>query len=236
MKYSVMCNICIGAQIKHKQTKTNKYIRLVPFFIKWPARDELRLSLPYTFRNGFHKCVCIIDCFEIFIDRPSNLLARGQTYSTYKSHNTMKHLIGITLQGTVSFTSKGWGGRTSDKYVTENCDFLNHIMPGDVILADRGFNMQGTIGLYKGELKIPAFTKGKKQVDPVDLENTRCLPSVRIHVERVIGNVRKKYTILKTTTSHHLLEKAGDTSMPLDKIVHVCCALTNISESIIPFG
>jgi len=115
--------------------------------------------------------------------------------------------MGITLQGTVSFISKGWGGRTSDKYVTENCDFLNCIMPGDVILPDHGFNMAGTIGLYKGELKIPAFTKGKKQLDPVDLENTRCLASVKIHVERVTGNIRKKRTVLNTTALHKIIRK-----------------------------
>ena len=87
-------------------------------------------------------------------------------------------------------------------------------MPGDVNLADHGFNVEGTIGLYQGELKIPASTKGKTQLDPVDLENTRCLASVRIHVERVTGNIREKNILLNTTISH----------MPLGKIVYACCA------------
>ena len=52
----------------------------------------------------------IIDCFEVFIERPSNLLARAQTYSNYKSHNTVKVLIGITPQGTISFVSEAWVG------------------------------------------------------------------------------------------------------------------------------
>ncbi len=147
----------------------------------------------------------------------------------------MKYLIGITPQGTVSFISKGWGGRTSDKYVTENSGFLDKIVPGDVILADRGFSMEESFGLYHGVLKIPAFTKGKQQLDPIEIENTRGLAAVRIHVERVIGYVRKKYTILSSTISHSLLEHDGDTVMPLDKIVHVCCALTNVSESVVPF-
>ena len=211
------------------------YVRLVPVLVRWPAREELRLSLPYSFRRSFDKCACIIDCFEIFIERPKDLIARAQTYSSYKSHNTMKYLIGITPQGTVSFISKGWGGRTSDKYVTENSGFLDNILPGDVILADRGFAMEESFGLYLGVLKIPAFTKGKQQLDPIEIENTRGLAAVRIHVERVIGYVRKKYTILSSTISHSLLEHNGETVMPLDKIVHVCCALTNVSESVVPF-
>ena len=83
------------------------------------------------------KTSVIIDCFEVFIDRPSNLLARAQTFSNYKHHNTVKVLIGITPQGTISFVSEAWGGRTSDKSLTENCGFLNNLVPGDLVLADR---------------------------------------------------------------------------------------------------
>ena len=46
--------------------------------------------------------------------------------------------------------------------LTENCGLLNHILPGDQILADHGFNVQESVGLYWGEIKIPPFTKGKK--------------------------------------------------------------------------
>ena len=39
----------------------------------------------------------------------------------------MKYLIGITPQGTVSFITNGWGGRISDKYITEHSGFLNKL-------------------------------------------------------------------------------------------------------------
>ena len=49
----------------------------------------------------------------------------------------MKYLIGITPQGTVSFISKGWGGRTSDKHLTERVKWIfGSPQPRDVILAD----------------------------------------------------------------------------------------------------
>ena len=78
----------------------------------------------------------IIDCFEIFVERATDLKARAQTWSNYKHHNTVKFLIGITPQGTISFISKGWGGRVSDRYLTEKCGLLEKLLPGDVLLAE----------------------------------------------------------------------------------------------------
>ena len=94
--------------------------------------------------------LCIIDCFKVFCERPSDLMARGQTYSQYKHHNAVKFLISTTPQGVVSFISKGWGGRVSDKYLTENCGILTHLQPGDQILADHGFTMQDSVSVLCG--------------------------------------------------------------------------------------
>jgi len=52
-------------------------------------------------------------------------MARTETWSQYKHHNTAKFLIGITPQGVTSFISQGWGGRVSDKYLTEQSDLLD---------------------------------------------------------------------------------------------------------------
>ena len=44
-------------------------------FIKWPDRDELQKTITMDFRKNFRKCIIIIACFEIFIERPTSLLA-----------------------------------------------------------------------------------------------------------------------------------------------------------------
>ena len=104
----------------------------------------------------------IIDCFEleVFIERPTNLLVKAQTFSSYKHHNTVKVLIGITPQGSISFLSKAWGGRTSDKFLTENCGILNKILPFHV-MADREFTIHERWSFKSAEQVIPAFTKGR---------------------------------------------------------------------------
>ena len=71
-----------------------------------------------------------------------SLTARAQTWSNYKKHNTIKYLIGITPQASILFISKGWGGRVSDVHLTEHSGLLQNLLPGDVILADRGFTIQ----------------------------------------------------------------------------------------------
>ena len=209
-------------------------------FIKWPERENLWRTMPQCFQFSFgKKTTVIIDCFEVFIDRPSNLLARAQTFSSYKHHNMVKVLIGITPQGTISFVSKAWGGRTSDKFLTENCGIMEKLLPGDLVMADRGFTIHESLVFKQAELAIPAFTRGKDQLDPVDVEKTRGIANVRIHVERVIGLLRRKYTILSGTLpiDYLICNMNGSQEMAtpmIDRIINVCSALVNLCPGIVP--
>ena len=75
-------------------------IRLSPI-IRWPERDELWHTMPLCFQFSFgKKNTIIIECFEIFIERPSNLLARAQTFLSmtevfYPAGNTTNKLFDI---------------------------------------------------------------------------------------------------------------------------------------------
>ena len=111
----------------------------------------------------------------------------------------MKCLIGITPQGSIAFKSQGWGGRTSDVHLTEKSGLLKKLLQGNVILADHGFTIQESIGLYCAEVKLPSFTRGKKQLTKVEVNAARRLSRVRIHIERVIGMLRQKHMILQST-------------------------------------
>ena len=102
-------------------------------------------------------------------------------------------------------------------------------------MADRGFEIEENVALYCATVKIPSFTKGKRQLDSLDVEATRRIASVRIHVERVIGYVRNKYKILQETLPlHYLIRKDASNYTTIDKICTVACALSNMCDSIIP--
>ena len=82
----------------------------------------------------------------------------------------MKILLGITPQGSVSFVSETWGGRSTDKYITEHCGILDNLLPRDVILADRGFDIADSVAIMQARLHIPAFAKGKSQLLAMETE------------------------------------------------------------------
>lgn len=197
---------------------------LEPLII-WPERDAVQKNIPTVFRK-FKNCNCIIDCTEIFIERSFNLNARAQTWSNYKNTNTIKYLVGISPAGAITFLSQGWGGKVSDKEITIKSGFLDKLEHGDCILADRGFTVANEIATKGAILKIPNFTRGKSQMTGKEIDESREIANVRIHVERVIGRMRK-FRILQSIIPI--------TQVDLTNNVMVCiCGLVNLNRSVVP--
>lgn len=109
-------------------------------FVIWPSRKALRSHQQKAFRDSlFEKVRGIIDYTEIFIQRPTYMTSRSQTYSHYKHHNTVKLLVVVSPSGAISFVSKSWGGRVSDKKLTLHGGLLDKVEEGGLFLVDRGF-------------------------------------------------------------------------------------------------
>ena len=115
--------------------------------IVWPDREKLYETLPIHFKKHYFNVISIIDCFEIFIEKSLSLESRSCTYSQYKKHNTLKVLISIAPTGSITFISNVWGGRVSDKVITQKSGFLDKISYGDVVMADRGFNIADDLAI-----------------------------------------------------------------------------------------
>lgn len=104
------------------------------------------------------------------------------------------------------------------------------------MLADRGFNVAEAIGMVQSQLHLPAFTRGKSQLSALEVEQTREIANVRIHVERVIGAVKQKFSISQSTLPIDFIVKRSNELCPLiNRIVRVSCALCNLCDSVVPF-
>ena len=110
------------------------------------------------------------------------------TFSHYKQRNTFKGLIVVAPNGTITFVSELYPGSTSDKQIVLHGKVLDHMQPGDLILADKGFLLhdivpQGVAVNIPPFLNKPQFTK--EQV----VETTR-IARARIHVECAIQRLK----------------------------------------------
>uniref|UniRef100_A0A1S4M2I0 DDE Tnp4 domain-containing protein n=1 Tax=Ixodes scapularis TaxID=6945 RepID=A0A1S4M2I0_IXOSC len=147
--------------------------------------------MPEAFQDAmFTNVLGIIDCTEVFIQRPTSLSARSQTWSSHKHHNTIKCLVVIAPSGAITVLSQAWGGRVSDKELTQKYGILNNVEQDDVFLVDRGFRCEETFAAKGARIIMPSLTKRRPQLSGEEVTQLRKLSRVSIHVERVIGRLR----------------------------------------------
>ena len=60
----------------------------------------------------------------------------------------MKGLIGISTSGYPSFVSSLYAGRTSYKKITKDCGIPDLLEPGDQVMADQGFYIEGDLPIW----------------------------------------------------------------------------------------
>ena len=106
--------------------------------------------------------------FFFFLQRPRSPSAQSDTYSTYKSRNTGKCLLGISPSGTFTFVSDVYGGNVSDRYITEHSNFFELIEEGDDIMADSRFTIRDLLTIKKQPLiflHLPGNVHGARKRD-----------------------------------------------------------------------
>ena len=200
------------------------YSRLIQLPV-WATKKTNEETVPEVFQQKYPLTRVILDCTELFIEKPSCFRAQSDTYSTYKSHNTAKGLVAIAPNGALTFISDLYGGHCSDKTIVEHCGILQLLEEGDSVMADRGFEIQDLLAPRKVYLNISPFMRSKDQLNPDEEDETREIASVRIHVERAIERV-KNCNILKQILPNSMSED-------IDKIWKVCCLLSNFKGPLV---
>lgn len=83
-------------------------------------------------------------------------------------------------------------------------------------------------------LHVPSSARGKRQLGHSDVLYTGEPANVIIHVERVIGLVRNKFSILKGPLPVEFLKSSESDLAPVYKIGAVRSALVNLCYSVVP--
>ncbi|XP_064455420.1 uncharacterized protein LOC135366587 isoform X1 [Ornithodoros turicata] len=193
--------------------------------IVFPKPDVARSWLTDRESSHFPNLKGIIDCSEVPVSRPYNLSTQLQVWSNYKQDSTLKFLVCVNPHGCITFISKAFGGRISDKEITVESGFLELLLPGDQILADRGFLLHQEFFHRNVQLITPAFTKGRTQLLPSEVESSRRISSSRIIVERTVGHL-KKWKVLSNTVSYTVVKH-------FDDILTIIAGLTNTAPSLL---
>jgi hypothetical protein len=101
-------------------------------------------------------------------------------------------------------------------------------------LADRGFLIDEALQIRGATLVMPTFKGRRLQLEGSETDRSRIISNERIHIERGIGNLRKKYTILRGPIKvQHMYSDSSNYAF-IDKVVTVCCCLMDSMRSIVP--
>ena len=200
----------------------------------WPHRDSITENMPDNYKAEFPTTFAILDCTEIKIEKPSSLLLQSQTYSNYKSTNTLKSLIACDPRGSIMFASTLYTGSISDQEIFKQCkikDLLKGLLQcgylekGDGLMVDKGFLIEKDVEELGLKLNIPPFAKTNIQMPVQDVEKTKKIAKHRVHVERAIAKV-KKFKIVSGRIPNTMLGN-------INQIWFVVCMLSNFQPHII---
>lgn len=166
----------------------------------WPHRDVIISQMPNKYREDFATSLAILDCTELKIERPSSLVLQSQSFSNYKSTNTLKSLIACDPRGAIMFTSTLFTGSLSDKEIVQKSNFLElmktlmdhgYLKKGDGVMVDKGFLIEKDLEEIGLRVNIPPFAQSKKQMSATDVHRTKKIAAHRVHVERGIAKIKK---------------------------------------------
>ena len=201
--------VCIATVSKVLEFFSSFLSKLLCQIPIWMNRERNNATMPESFKLLYPKVRVVLDCTEMYIETPSDLNVQSDTWSSYKSRNTAKGLVVVAPNGSIVYVCDLVPGRMSDREVTTQCGLLELLEPGDEVMADRGFLIENELRNIDVKLTIPPFMRGKSQLSPHEEEVTRNIANLRVHVERIIREV-KEFKILSYVFPGSMHDKMND--------------------------
>lgn len=191
--------------------------------IPWPSIEECRNNLPSSFKD-FADVWIVVDSTEIPIHKPKCLCCRVKTYSHYKGRHTIKIMTAVSPGGLLTFVSKSYGGRSSDKSMFEQSGLIQKLEPYiDKVMADKGSLIEKICEENEIGNVRPIFLRKQSQFTEQDSKRNVKIARARVHVERV-NQCRRTFKILDGPLPWLLAKSADD--------IVVCGAMVNLQSSI----
>ena len=128
-------------------------------------KEQVAKYLP-AISKSFKNLRVILDCTEFFCEAPANFEHQRNLYSHHKGHTTFKVLIGCTPNGGISFVSEIYEGSIFDREIVIKLKLPEYLLPGDVVLADRGFTIHDLLEEVGAYLNISPFLRNKSFHSP----------------------------------------------------------------------
>uniref|UniRef100_A0AAR2KIZ6 THAP-type domain-containing protein n=1 Tax=Pygocentrus nattereri TaxID=42514 RepID=A0AAR2KIZ6_PYGNA len=164
--------------------------------------EDVKKNLPSEFQD-YPDTQVILDCTELRCQTPSSPLLQSEMYSTYKSHCTMKGLVGTAPHGAVTFLIKQSG---LAKLLTEEM----------AVMVDKGFLITDCV---KCKVYCPPFLSKQSQMPAYQVTETQSIARLRVHVERVIRRIKQNKLFDGIISLSH--------SVNINQLFTVACLLSN---------
>uniref|UniRef100_A0A8C6WYM0 Transposase n=1 Tax=Neogobius melanostomus TaxID=47308 RepID=A0A8C6WYM0_9GOBI len=164
----------------------------------WLPREKVQARLPAEFAS-YPDTQVVLDCTEIYYQTPSDLLSQSEVFSTYKSHSTLKAMIGMAPHGAVTFVSALFAGSMSDRDIFKQSGIIKVLQPDMAIMVDKSFHVDN--------------------LAPCKVYQTQSTARLRIHVEHCIRRLK----------GNRLFDRVLPVSACgiIDKLFSVACYLVN---------
>lgn len=161
------------------------------------ARSRKRMPAHWNKMMKTNDIKLIVDATEFRVEGTSVLARARGHYSQYKKGYTIKLLVGITAHGTIVFVSYAYPGKITDYEITKVCGVMDLLEEGDLLLADRGFNIADILSEKMSALLVghthavgeKERMEGKYTYD--QLLQMQRYSNLRIHVERAMASIKR---------------------------------------------